>query len=409
MFRNNMLEVENFRRVEFQLNESLFKEIDTSIQTLEFSIKEFLDSVNSSFRSDEIRLFRNGEVFELWLRELSMNQLEETFAELAGNARETSEPHGIIQQNLAAQMKKAVESIRSYGLRGKKRIYVGYNRERKVAGRKGKEFRRGKHYYANDHDFLKHENSLPVEYQNRIVQGDSEEVLKQLPDNCIDLVFTSPPYNFGLEYQTSNDTADWEAYFDKLFKIFDECIRVLKFGGRLVINVQPLFSDYIPSHHIISNHLMENRMIWKGEILWEKNNYNCKYTAWGSWKSPSSPYLKYTWEFVEVFCKGDIRKSGLSANADVTAESFKKWVVGKWSIAPERKMKQFGHPAMFPEELANRVLLLFSFKGDTILDPFMGVGTTCVSAKKNQRKYLGIDVSEEYCETSEKRIASILI
>ena len=116
--------------------------------------------------------------------------------------------------------------------------------------------------------------------------------------------------------------------------------------------MQPLFSDYIPSHHVISNYFMKKRLIWKGEILWEKNNYNCKYTAWGSWKSPSSPYLKYTWEFVEVFCKGQLKKAGKSADADIDADSFKDWVVAKWSIAPERRMREFDHPAMFPEELA---------------------------------------------------------
>ena len=110
----------------------------------------------------------------------------------------------------------------------------------------------------------------------------------------------------------------------------------------------------------------------EGEILWEKNNYNCKYTAWGSWKSPSSPYLKYTWEFVEVFCKGDLIKKGDPSRADIDADSFKEWVIAKWSIAPERRMREFDHPAMFPEELAKRVMLLFSFSGDVVLDPFAG-------------------------------------
>ena len=272
--------------------------------------------------------------------------------------------------------------------------------------RKQKELRRGKHYYANDNDFGRRNVSLSDDFCDRIICGDSESELKQLPDNCIDLVFTSPPYNFGLDYQNQNvgDSDDWESYFEKLFKVFDECIRVLKHGGRIVVNVQPLFSDYIPSHHIISNYFMEKRLIWKGEILWEKNNYNCKYTAWGSWKSPSSPYLKYTWEFVEVFCKGDLKKSGKAADADIDADSFKEWVMARWSIAPERRMREFDHPAMFPEELARRVLLLFSFRGDTVLDPFAGVGTTCLAARRNGRHFLGIDISPEYCATAENRL-----
>lgn len=129
--------------------------------------------------------------------------------------------------------------------------------------------------------------------------------------------------------------------------------------------------------------------------------------SYGSWKSPASPYMKYTWEFVEVYCKGDLKKAGSSANADITAEEFKAWVVAKWSIAPERHMKEFGHPAMFPENLVERVLKLFSFKGDVVLDPFNGAGTTTVVAKRTGRRYLGIDISSEYCETAEKRIDAI--
>ena len=291
----------------------------------------------------------------------------------------------------------------------RKRKYVGYNRERKVKDRAAKELRRGKHYYANDADFSQQSHPVPSEFVDRIVQGDSAEVLAQLPDHCVDLVFTSPPYNFGLDYEQSPDDFAWESYFDELFVIFDQCIRVLKPGGRIAVNVQPLFSDYIPSHHLISNHFLKRKLIWKGEILWEKNNYNCKYTAWGSWKSPSSPYLKYTWEFIEVFCKSSLKMPGRTSDADMDAEEFKSWVNAKWSIAPERNMSTYGHPAMFPEELATRILKLFSFRGAFVLDPFAGVGTTPLAAKKHGRHYLGIDISADYCQTARERLEGILV
>lgn len=102
--------------------------------------------------------------------------------------------------------------------------------------------------------------------------------------------------------------------------------------------------------------------------------------------------------------KGDLRKQGLSQDADISADEFKKWVVGKWSIAPERRMKEFGHPAMFPEELVERVIKLFSFKSDIVLDPFNGVGTTTLVAHRFNRRYLGIDISESYCNTAVDRI-----
>ena len=312
------------------------------------------------------------------------------------------------KNNILKKLESEIKNIKSYGIKGKKRIYDGYNKERKVKNRKEKAKKRVLHYYTLGHDFNKENNEIPKKYKNEIICGDSADVLKNLPDNCVDLVFTSPPYNFGLNYSSNDDAKTWEKYFEKLYLVFDQCIRVLKYGGRIIVNVQPLFSDYIPIHHLISNYFINKKLIWKGEILWEKNNYNCKYTAWGSWKSPSSPYLKYTWEFLEIFCKGDIKKQGDRENIDINDEEFKKWVVAKWSIAPERKMKNYGHPAMFPEELVRRGLKLFSFKNDLILDPFNGVGTTTKVAHELNRNYLGIDNAKKYCNVAQKRITTNL-
>ena len=357
-----------------------------------------LAALNESFNSDDFYVTADSDAVDIWLRQVNLDELVAAIAVVADRHGHRDTLQGILRK---------VESVHSYGVNGSKRLYVGYNAERKVANRKEKERERGKHYYAHGRGFSQYAKPLPPDFTNRIICGDSEETLQQLPDNCIDLVFTSPPYNFGLGYQETGDADHWADYFSKLFRVFDQCIRVLKYGGRIVVNVQPLFSDYIPSHHIISNYFMEKGLIWKGEILWEKNNYNCKYTAWGSWKSPSSPYLKYTWEFVEVYCKGSLVKKGQASDADIDADSFKEWVTAKWSIAPERRMKEFDHPAMFPEELARRVLLLFSFSGDAILDPFAGVGTTCVVARRHNRQFLGIDIAPEYCATAEQRLNDI--
>ena len=279
--------------------------------------------------------------------------------------------------------------------------------EEKVKNKKEKAQIREKLYYTKNNNFSKQNNSFPLVYQDKIICEDNLKVLKQLPNNCVDIIVTSPPYNFGMEYDSDNDSLFWKEYYEKLFNIFLECIRVLKYGGRFVVNVQPLYSDYIPTHHIITNFFLEQKMIWKGEILWEKNNYNCKYCSWGSWKSPSSPYLKYTWEFIEIFCKGDLKKIGDKENIDITGDEFKQWVLAKWSIAPERKMKEYGHPAMFPEELVNRCLKLFSYQNDIVLDPFNGAGTTTYIAAKTNRHYLGIDISQEYCNTAINRLKKV--
>jgi len=261
-------------------------------------------------------------------------------------------------------------------------------------------------YFFYAKTFEKNRNNggkIPKRFVDKIICGDSEEILKRIPSYSVDLIFTSPPYNFGMEWADFGQKSGWEDYFRKLKKIFRQCVRILKHGGRLVVNIQPSFSDYIPSHHIISNMIMNLGMIHRNEIVWDKNNYNAKYTSWGSWNSPSCPYLKYTWEFVEVFSKGNIKKKGERKNIDLTAEEFKEWVVGWWSIAPERRMKELNHDAMFPEELAKRVIKLFSFKSDVVLDPFNGVGTTTKMAKELGRKYIGIDINQEYCQKAVKR------
>lgn len=350
---------------------------------------------NHAFKADEIVL--NGlaeDRFTLALRTVDMTQLRTVCDALAAS--------GI--RPLFQEIVTAVESIKSYGLKGNKRKYVDYDVERKTRDRKKKELVRQKYYYAAENSFTAQNHPFPTELANKIICDDSETVLQKIPANSVDLILTSPPYNFGLDYQGGQDTAYWEDYFKKLFAIFKECIRVTKYGGRIIINVQPLFSDYIPSHHIISDFFRQHKLIWKGEIVWEKNNYNCKYTAWGSWRSPSNPYLKYTWEFIEVFCKGDLKKPGQKENTDITAEEFKQWTTGKWSIAPERRMKEFEHPAMFPEELARRVIKLFSYKDDLILDPFNGVGTTTCVAHRLGRRYCGIDIVAKYCRHAQGRI-----
>lgn len=129
---------------------------------------------------------------------------------------------------------------------------------------------KGKYWYAKNNSFSTENSSVPIDYENKIICGDSLQEIKKLPDNCIDIIITSPPYNFNMKYDTFEDDTNWDNYFDMLFSIFKECIRVLKWGGRFIVNTQPLYSDYIPSHHIISNFFIQQKMIWKGEIIWEK-------------------------------------------------------------------------------------------------------------------------------------------
>ena len=284
---------------------------------------------------------------------------------------------------------------------------VEQKRKEKVAERKRKESLRGgpKHSSTKEHrDDAEEVNMLDL--MDLIVCGDSEVVLKDFPSSCVDIIVTSPPYNFGLQYEgdESGDAVCWRSYFEKLNRTWRQCCRVLKPGGRLCVNIQPSFSDGVPTHHIVSNQLLELELFWKAEILWEKHNYSCPVSVSGSWKSPSAPYLKYTWEFVEVFCKGTYKKTGDSSKVDITADEFSKWTYAKWHVLPEGNIEKFKHPAVFPEELVTRLLKLFSYQGDVVLDPFNGVGTTTLVAHKLKRRYVGIDISREYCRMAEKRL-----
>jgi site-specific DNA-methyltransferase (adenine-specific) len=280
-------------------------------------------------------------------------------------------------------------------------------RPEKVQDKKGKSIvRKGSKGAKNS--VLSSEPREILPFINHIICTDAIKALACLPDQSIDLIITSPPYNFGHEYaqDSTNDTHEWTHYFEKLLTVWRECERVLKTGGRIAVNIQPLFSDYVPTHHVISHQLASLGLLWKAEFLWEKNNYNAKYTAWGSWKSPSMPYIKYTWEFIEVFDKVTHKKEGRREDIDITGDEFKEWVLGKWSFPPEIRMKDYDHPAMFPEELPRRLMKLFSYKNDIVLDPFNGAGTTTLVAWKLRRRFIGIDISQQYCDTALQRLVT---
>jgi len=384
--------VQRDKGISSEMNQGNYKIIEFPDIEPSASIFQDIFRVQAQF-SDTNFYFEKEPIVKLFLHELDLIKFREICSQI--------NPDSIFLKTVIER----IERVGAYGIKSGKRIFVGYDKDVKVSNKKAKSQHRRSYFYTKHVSFSRESNTLPDNYMDKIISGDSEIILKDVPSNSIDFMITSPPYNFGMEYSEHDDTFYWENYFNKMGVILAECVRVLKWGGRIALNVQPLFSDYIPTHHIFSNMLMNKGMIWKGEILWEKNNYNAKYTAWGSWISPASPYLKYTWEFIEVFCKGDLKKEGDKANADLTPDEFKKWTVGKWTIAPERNMKRFNHPAMFPEELAKRAIKLFTYKDDIVLDPFNGVGTTTYVAKTLGRHFIGIDVSDEYCKTAEKRLS----
>ena len=145
----------------------------------------------------------------------------------------------------------------------------------------------------------------------------------------------------------------------------------------------------------------------RGEIIWNKASSASPSTAWGSWQSAANPILRDVHEYILVFSKGDYKREKGEKQNSISKEQFMEWTKSIWTMNAE-SARRIGHPAPFPEELPNRLIQLYSFKGDIILDPFMGSGTTAVSALKTDRKFVGYDISKEYIDLAEKRIEPLL-
>ena len=246
------------------------------------------------------------------------------------------------------------------------------------------------------------DNPFPVEYENKIILGTSEN-MKEIPGNSLHLMVTSPPYNVSKEYDTDLSLKD---YLQLLRNVFTETHRVLVHGGRACVNVANLGRrPYIPLSDHISRMMIEIGFKMRGEIIWAKGAGAGVSMAWGSWQSASNPVLRDTHEYILVFSKGAFERKKEDRENTITKEQFMEWTKSVWTMNPE-SAKKVKHPAPFPVELPYRLIQLYTFKGDVVLDPFMGSGSTAIAALKSERKYVGYDVDPEYVKTAEGRIAS---
>jgi len=250
----------------------------------------------------------------------------------------------------------------------------------------------------------KEENILPTNLENKFIIGSAEK-MNELPDNSIHLMITSPPYNVSKEY---DDDLTLQQYLTLLENSFRETYRVLVNGGRACINVANLGrKPYIPLSDYISKIMIEIGFKMRGEIIWNKAASASPSTAWGSWQSAANPTLRDVHEYILIFSKGDYKREKESKENSISKEQFIEWTKSIWTMNAE-SARRIGHPAPFPEELPFRLMQLYSFKSDIILDPFMGSGTTALSAIKSERKFVGYDISKEYVALAEKRLNSYI-
>lgn len=239
-------------------------------------------------------------------------------------------------------------------------------------------------------------------YVNAVFLASSERMV-HIPDGVVHLAFTSPPYNVGKEYDLD---LSLEEYKDFIRRVGREVYRVLAPGGRYVINVANVGRNpYIPYTSLFWQIHMEIGFIPMGEIIWLKGkgaNGNC---AWGSWKSAKAPRIRDIHEYLLVMAKESTKRPD-KGTSTITDEEFLRATLSLWEIPPE-SAKKVGHPAPFPVGLAERVIQLFSYKGDLILDPFAGSGTTLVAAAKLGRKYVGYEIVPEYVRLAEERLSLV--
>ena len=226
--------------------------------------------------------------------------------------------------------------------------------------------------------------------------------MDELPDNSVHLMVTSPPYNVTKEY---DDDLTLEEYRGLLKRVFAETFRVLVNGGRACVNVANLGrKPYIPLHAYIIHDMHAIGFQMRGEIIWDKAASASPSTAWGSWQSASNPTLRDVHEYILIFSKGTFQRVKGEKENTIKKEEFLEYTKSVWQFPAERA-KRIGHPAPFPVELPRRLIELYTFAGDIVLDPFCGSGSTCIAAKRCGRSYIAYELNREYVALAEKRMS----
>lgn len=250
------------------------------------------------------------------------------------------------------------------------------------------------------------EKPVAPEHLNQIFCKSSEE-MAELPDNSVHLMVTSPPYNVGKDYDADHTL---EEYLGFLQRVWREVHRVLVPGGRACVNIANLGrKPYIPLHSYIIQGMVEIGFLMRGEIIWNKAASAAGSTAWGSWKSPANPTLRDIHEYILIFSKGAFKRKNLhKRQATISREEFLEYTKSIWTF-PAVSARKVGHPAPFPVELPQRLIQLYTYEGEVVLDPFMGSGQAAIAALQGERRYVGYEIESRYCRLAERRIKQFVM
>ena len=244
------------------------------------------------------------------------------------------------------------------------------------------------------------EHPIPQKTLDRILCQDSRRMC-EIPDSSVHLMVTSPPYNVGKEYDSD---LRLEEHLEMLATVFSEGFRVLVNGGRACINIANVGrKPYIPYHKFVIDIMTNLGFLMRGEVIWDKGAGAGSSTAWGSWCSPSNPTLRDTHEYILIFSKGKFKRANKGRRGTITKDEFLEYTKSVWNFPPE-SAKRVEHPAPFPIELPYRCIQLYTFEGETVLDPFCGVGTTAIAALRTRRHFVCLDINPEYVKKARTRL-----
>ncbi len=258
--------------------------------------------------------------------------------------------------------------------------------------------------YQDQHEHLVGEyleNPIPQEYLDQILQSSAENMV-ELPDSSIHLMVTSPPYNVGKEYDDDLSLPDYLGFLERAWA---EVSRVLVPGGRACVNIANLGRrPYIPLHTWIAQSMMRLGFLMRGEIIWNKAASASTSTAWGSWKSAANPTLRDVHEYILIFSKGSFkRQDPQNRKSTISRDEFLEFTKSVWTF-PAVPASKIGHPAPFPVELPYRLIQLYSFADEVVLDPFMGSGQTAIAALRTGRHYVGYEINPQYINLANSHI-----
>ena len=248
-------------------------------------------------------------------------------------------------------------------------------------------------------------NSLYFQAKNILIYKDDILTTTTIPENSIDLIITSPPYNVDIHYNSNGDNLSYEDYLEFTEKWIKKCFNLAKSEGRLLLNI-PLDKNKGGQKSVGADITQIAKKVgWKyhSTIIWNEGNISRR-TAWGSFMSASAPYVIAPVELILVLYKDSWKKTGESRENDITKKEFIDWTNGIWTFNGQSKKGAGGHPAPFPVELPRRCIKLFSFVGDTVLDPFLGSGSTLIASSLHNRKGIGVDIDKNYCDIAIRRL-----